>query len=422
MQRLLLIPLFLFRIATVGAQSPADTMRLTIPEAEKIFLQNNLSLLAAKYNIDANKALVSQARLWDNPMLITDQNVYDGKFFRHTASNGQVYIQVQQLILTAGKRNKLVKMAQDNVVLSQIQFDELLRTLQFTLRTDMLEAWRLIREKAENRSQLDQLTTLTTGMEQVYKAGNVSLKELLRLKALLFALQSEMNNLQAQLIPVEDEIRLLLNDKDDKFIFPEPGDRLLNGYSFSLPPADTLVNQALANRPDVKAEQTNLLLQQHNLSYQKALAKPDITIGPEYDRLNSYQPNYIGLSVSLPLPVLNRNQGNIRAASINVKEQQTVVEQTGFSVSNEVRSVLAQVKNGQAMYNAARNQFTIEYDTMFNNMMKSYRDRQISLLDLTDFIDSYKTTRLQALEQQAALARLLAQLDYVTNSNVVPVD
>ena len=422
MQRLLLIPLFLFRIATVGAQSPADTVRLTIPEAEKIFLQNNLSLLAAKYNIDANKALVSQARLWDNPMLITDQNVYDGKFFRHTASNGQVYIQVQQLILTAGKRNKLVKMAQDNVVLSQIQFDELLRTLQFTLRTDMLEAWRLIREKAENRSQLDQLTTLTTGMEEVYKAGNVSLKELLRLKALLFALQSEMNNLQAQLIPVEDEIRLLLNDKDDKFILPEPGDRLLNGYSFSLPQADTLVNQALANRPDVKAEQTNLLLQQHNLSYQKALAKPDITIGPEYDRLNSYQPNYIGLSVSMPLPVLNRNQGNIRAASINVKEQQTVVEQTGFSVSNEVRSVVAQVKNGQAMYNAARNQFTMEYDTMFNNMMKSYRDRQISLLDLTDFIDSYKTTRLQALEQQAALARLLAQLDYVTNSNVVPVD
>ena len=56
-----------------------DTLSISLQDAEKIFLQNNLSILAAKYNIDANLALVTQARAWDNPVISTDQNIYDSQ-------------------------------------------------------------------------------------------------------------------------------------------------------------------------------------------------------------------------------------------------------------------------------------------------------------------------------------------------------
>src|SRR5258708_5932494 len=95
----------------VNAQSTQDTTRLSLQEAESIFLQKNLNLLAAKYNIDINKALIEQAKLWDNPVLSTDENIYDGakgdgKFFVHNSTRGQIFIQVTQLIKTAGKRTK----------------------------------------------------------------------------------------------------------------------------------------------------------------------------------------------------------------------------------------------------------------------------------------------------------------------------
>ena len=53
--------------------------------------------------------------MWDNPVLSTDQNIYDkqGGFFKHDQANGQVYVQVMQLIKTAGKRNKLAQLALD---------------------------------------------------------------------------------------------------------------------------------------------------------------------------------------------------------------------------------------------------------------------------------------------------------------------
>ena len=72
--------------ANIEAQ---DTLSITPQDAEKIFLQNNLSILAAKYNIDANQALIRQAKFWDNPVISTDQNIYDsqGGFFKYQELN-----------------------------------------------------------------------------------------------------------------------------------------------------------------------------------------------------------------------------------------------------------------------------------------------------------------------------------------------
>src|SRR5258706_5928457 len=137
--RLSVFLVFIMIAGKTNAQN-TDTVYLKFPEAEKIFLQNNLALLSARYDVDINKAYKQQAGYWDNPVLSTDQNIYDGKFFRHKTVNGQeygqVYIALQQLILTAGKRNKLIKLANDNVLTAEQQFSDLLRNLKFLLLTD----------------------------------------------------------------------------------------------------------------------------------------------------------------------------------------------------------------------------------------------------------------------------------------------
>jgi len=112
MCRLLTSILLLMGITGFCQAQSADSLTITLPQAENLFLQKNLALLSQQYNIDINRALAQQARYWDNPVLLTDQNLYDGKFFRHEKVNnqpyGQVYLQLQQVIKTAGKRNKLI--------------------------------------------------------------------------------------------------------------------------------------------------------------------------------------------------------------------------------------------------------------------------------------------------------------------------
>src|ERR1700760_762708 len=128
----------LFFSPFLEAQPHQDTVRLTLPEAEKMFLDSNFQLLAGRYNIDASKALIIQARLWPNPNFSIGHTLYSGtlrKFFP-LGANDETTAGLSQLILLAGKRNKQVKLAQAGAQLSEYQFFDLLRTIKYVLRTN----------------------------------------------------------------------------------------------------------------------------------------------------------------------------------------------------------------------------------------------------------------------------------------------
>lgn len=407
--------------STAQSAPTADTLTLSVADAEKMFLQRNLDLLAAKYNVDANKALIQQAKLWDNPVLVTDQNIYDGKFFRHNSEFGQVFIQVQQLIRTAGKRSKLAQLATDNTAIAQAQFDDIVRSLHYSLVSDLIETGHLNRIISVYSSEIEEVEKLVKGMDQVYQLGNISLKDNMRLKALLFGLQNDLVNVQSQLIPVQAELRLLLQAGDSTYILPRFQYEVSDLVNTSLPGLDSLIMAANSNRPDLRIASLNRDLQAHNFDYQKALAKPDLTIGPEYDQRSSYINNYVGLSVSLPLPLFNRNQGNIKSAAASLKQEDAQLAQQNSRINGEVKAAVEQFLFMQRINSKEQADFTGKYDALFQNMLKSYQQRQINLLDFTDFLDAYKETRLKLTEQQMNFVKAAANLDFVTNQNIVPL-
>ena len=402
-------------------QINTDTLRLSLPEAEKIFLQKNLVLLAAKYNIDANQALIQQAKLWDNPVLNTDQNIYDGKFFRHNSDNGQVYIQVMQLIKTAGKRIKLAQLATDNTTLAKEQFDDVMRSLRYTLRNNLLEINHQLKLKKVYDGEIAELQHLITGMDAELKAGNVALKDNMRLKALLFNLQNELVNIESSVMPLESELKLLLQSTDSSFIAPQLYYQFGQLTTAEIPPTDSLIKAAMANRPDAKIAQTALDFQNHNLIYQKALAKPDINIGTEFDQRSSYAPNYFGFAVSVPLNIFNKNQGNIKSAQYTIKQQEVQKDFENSKLVNEVNNAVVKFNYFKQVNNLQQLDFSKKYDELFGNMVKSYQARQISLLELIDFIDAYKDTKLKLVEQHNSLIKSIEDINYTTNTTVISI-
>lgn len=415
---------FIFLSNNVQAQTSSDTVQLSFPEAEKIFLQNNLSLLAGKYNVDINKALVQQAKLWDNPVLTTDQNIYDkqGGFFTHNNETGTFYVQVMQLIKTAGKRNKAVQIALDNTTISQQQFEDLLRILRYLLQNDLLEINHLLKIKKVYEKEVEEVNKLIKGMDLQLQVGNISVKDNLRIKALLFSLQNELVTADAQLIPLQSEIKLLLNNNETKFIVPNIGYKFGDLTTATIPARDSLLPYALANRPDAKIAQTSVLLQNHNLIYQKALAKADISVGAEFDQRSSYAPNYIGLAIALPLNIFNRNQGNIDAAKIVVKQQQAIADETYAKIKNDIVGAVTKFDFYQGVNNRRQLDFSQQYDALFANMLKSYEQRQMSLLEFIDFMDAYKDNKLKLVEQHNGLVRAIQDLNFAAGTDIIKLN
>jgi outer membrane protein, heavy metal efflux system len=416
--RLSVFLLFIMIAGQTHAQN-TDTVYLKLPEAEKIFLQNNLALLSARYDVDINKAYKQQAGYWDNPVLSTDQNIYDGKFFRHKTVNGQeygqVYIALQQLILTAGKRNKLIKLANDNVLTAEQQFNDLLRNLKFLLSTDFNTLDQLWHANTVYNNEINAMQKMVTGMDEQLKVGNISQKDNVRVRSLLYSLQSDQADLQRQVADIQKDLRVLLNVSDSSFIVPQ-----LNTL---IPPGgiilQTLIDSAKNNRPDYQLAQTNLLSQQHNLAYQKALVTPDVTVGAEYDHASNYIPNYYGLAVSLPLPIFNRNKGNIAAAKLNIKQAETGVQQVQNQVEHDIAGAYSKWLITSSINKSGTLELGDQYDKLMQNMISSYSQRQVSLIEFIDFFDAYKDSNLKQLQQQANLRNAAAELNYTTGTSII---
>ncbi len=414
--------LLLGPVWTSAQQNKIDTLTLTINQADSIFLQKNLTLLANEYNVDLSKALVQQARVWDNPVLNTDQNIYDGKFFRHKTENGlqygQVYIQVQQLIRTAGKIKKLTRLAEDNVLNAEAQFNEVMRNLKFLLTTNLNNLAQLQNVASIYQAELQSLETLVKGMDEMLKMGDISLKENTRIKALLFSIQNDYADNLRQQIDLQKEIGLLLQSGDTVWIVANVGQSLtiqqLNDLSLA-----GLQDSALLYRPDMALTKNISLFQQHNIAYQKALAKPDYSIGLEYDKLNSYVPNYYGLAVSVPLPLFNRNKGSIAAAEFAFKQNEVVVQQVQNQVAKEVSGAWQKLKITTALINNDNNLLRNSYDELMKNMISSYRERQVGLIEFIDFLATYKETRIKQWQLVTAQRNAAAELNHVINQNVI---
>ncbi|RWY48056.1 TolC family protein [Mucilaginibacter gilvus] len=400
-----------------GAHAQTDTLKITFKDAEKAFLDKNLNLLAQKYNVDAAQALVKQAKLWDNPVLSTDQNITDAnkKYFDHSSGKGQVFVQLSQLIKTAGKRGKQIQIAQDGVQIQQAQFNDLLRNLHYNLLLDFSQVANLLDQRKVYQTEIASATNMVNAIEKSYQAGNNSLKDVIRLKALNFGLQNDLVEIDRQINDLQSELKTLLTANETQFISPQI---TFNNTDTTLNAA-TLAEQAKTLRGDYLANKYLYDQNVHNLALQKALAVPDITIGSTYDQHSSYANNYIGLEISLPLPLFNRNQGNIKNAKLTAQSQEYTVQGNELQLKNDVYSAVNQYKLSQQLLSTNETDFYNKYDQLYNSMQKSFQQKQVGLQEFIDFFDSYRETKLKILQQQLNLQKAIADLNFAVGTTVV---
>ena len=419
--RLFITGMLLMAIPAAKAQH-SDTLSLSIQQAEKRLTDSNLVLLASHYNVDANNALIEQAKLWSNPTLITDQVIAaNGKFFPYGKNadgsySGQYFIQLQQLITTARKRGKLINLASTNSKISELQLQDILRNLRSQLHTDF---YTLIQQTTANKIYDDealQLSALLKGMQAQFDAGNIAQKDFLRVQALTISLQQDITDLKKQMEDTEADIRSILQIGSNTFVQP------LDDHKSEVQPdanLEAIIDSAKANNPYYLLQQVQNIYQQQSLVYQKALRSPDISMGPEFDRNSSFAPNYFGLSVSLPLPVFNKNQGNIKAAGFAVQQQEALTQNAAAQLNNNIITAYNKLQLSLQQNNAVQKDFYTKYQLMFQNMLQSYEQKQIGLLEFLDFFDTYKDAQLKLLQQQLNLHLSAEELNYQAGTDVI---
>jgi cobalt-zinc-cadmium efflux system outer membrane protein len=405
--------------SNVNAQTKSDTLHVKLPDAEKIFLDSNLLLLAQQYNIDANKALIIQARLIPNPNFSISHGLYSGtlKQFFPTGNNDETAAGLSQLILLAGKRNKQIKIAQANTALSEFQFFDLIRTLKYALRTDFYNIYYLQRSAKVYDEEISSLQQVVTAFEEQQGKGYIAEKEVVRIKAQMYSLQSEYNDLQNQINDLQSEMRLLLQVKHDEYIDPLIDSASMADLSPAKYPLTALLDSAYQNRTDLLIAKTNTNINRLNYDYQKALAVPDVTLSLGYDEQGSFLTNFYSIGASIDLPFFNRNQGNIKSARSMIDLSEASQKSTEATVENNVSRSLQKAYSEDKLYQNIDARFSNDFDRLMHEVLINYQKRNISLLDFLDFYDSYKQNILQINNIKFGRVSAFEDINYYTGTS-----
>lgn len=389
-----LIGVFL-SIVTVDAQ---DSLKVTVAEADQIFLTQNLNVLAQHYQIDKAEAMLIQAGLFANPIVSYEQIIRTREEKRYFHTPTQYAIEVEQVINLTGRRGKQKKIERFNIEIARQELELLLRDLKYLLHTNLIEAHYTQKSIAVFEKEIESLARLINVYEEQYAKGNVSLIEKSRLQALFLTLKTEQLEYINKLNDVQKQLRLLLNLKPEVNVIPELG------VPDSMP---VLVNadydQLLADHPQVKIAQLQIRQEEANLSLQKQMRIPEVALKGVFDKASNVGVNYFGLGLSIALPLFDRNQGNIKAAAAQVLQNKLNQDYVANEVREEFKMKLTNLKLLYDFYMSIDKSLEENFSDLIEGVSISFRKQNINMLEFIDYYETYKDTCLKLYENETKL-------------------
>lgn len=395
-----------------------DSVRITLQEAEQQFVQKNLQLAAEKYNIDIAKAQALQTRAYPNPNLAIAGNIYDpthNKAFNVSNKDGEYQAQIQQLVRLAGKRNKEIKLAGINADLAEAGFTDLMRTLRYSLRSTFFNILYLQKSVNAYTAQINSLQKLSAAYDNLQGRDVVTLKDAVRIKSLFYSLKAEQAGLINQLSDAEADLQILLQNNKAYYeaVNDAPSQTELSSIDLN-----AAIDTAYANRSDLKQAKTTILYNNQNLSLQKAMATPDLTLGAQFDKRGSFVDNATFFTVAMDLPFFNKNKGNIKAAKISVDQSKVQADMQANVVENDVKKAYVKALNTDKLLQSVDPKFNTDFEKLLGGITDNFQKKNISLIEFTDFIESYKNNVLQYNSLRNDRMQALEQLNFAVGKTI----
>ena len=392
--------------------------QMSLQDCELAFQKNNLQVLAAQYNINMADADIIQARIWELPQISGYVNAYnpeDKRVFDVGRAKGA---EITQLIYLGGKKKNEIEFAKSNKELSQLQFNQLLVELRSQLRETY---YHLIYEKKKQISIEGQLTYMNE-LLAAYKIqadkGNISLKDYVRLQSIVIQLNNDKIEINNNILTFQQNMKLLTGLSDN--ILPNISKLDENDLLASQPFGDLqiLKEKALVNNADYLY---NLRLIDNSklfAQWQKSLNTPDLNLGAEYDQNSGTFRNEINLKVGIPIPLWKVNKGNVERAKYAIQQSEKNSEFQKLDLETQVESAYQTWKNQYDQYFELKPVDVENLNTVYNGIQKNFRSGNVSLMDFTDFLESYRQTVLQIYDMKKQILVSAEQLNQLVQTKI----
>jgi len=408
----------------LAAASAAAQQALTWEQVRVRFEQSNPTLLADKLNVDESRAQEITAFLRPNPtftlsadgtQIAPEKGVW--RPFAGTFESPSIsYLHERQ-----HKRELRLESAKKATLIAESSHANLERTLLFNLRgafVSALQAKAVLQLAEDNLAYYDHVLEISRTR---FDAGDIAQIDLDRLELQRVQYESDLQAAEENLENAKIQLLTLLNDRTpiDQFDVTGPFD-----FSDHLMPRDEFRKIALDTRPDLKAavEAINKAQTDHKLAI--ANGSTDPTFGAWYthnsSNNNPFGINTLGVSVSIPLRIFDRNQGEKLRTQLDITRSERLRDAAEATVLSDVDSGYATLESNLILLRPYKAKYLQQSVRVRDTIFFSYQHGGASLLDFLNVQAEYRTVQLAYVNLIGSYLSAASQLNLAVGREVIP--
>jgi outer membrane protein, heavy metal efflux system len=390
---------------TAFAQGP---VRITLDEAIQLALQHNHNLLAARTTIQQSQAAEMTANMRPNPTLFADWEYLP--FFSPSSQNSQYLhdsteadLGLGYLIERGKKRQHRLQAARDITAQTRSLVADNERSLSFNVASLFVSV-----QLAESTLELAELDLKsfqqTVDLSEVrYKAGAISEDDSLKIRLQLLQFETDVQQAQLARVQALSDLRQVLGYESISADYDVAGQLDYQPLKGNL---EDMQLKALQNRPDLRAAQQGVTAANSQYELQRAIGKPDVTVQANYSHVNAI--NAATFYGSIPLPIFNRNQGEIARTRFAITQAQEQEKAASQQVMTDVHDAFEGLRTNDKVVTLYRSGYLDVAQKDRDISEYAYKRGAASLLD---FLDAERSYRASQLAYRQALASYLLALE-----------
>lgn len=408
----------LLLFASLLAAQPAP---LSLEQALQEALTNNLDLAVQRYSASVAEARQITANLRPNPVLSVSGQTLNLLGARYSPDSplgpNQLTIHTELPIERGHKREERVAVAKQEKSLAELGVREMMRQVLFNVQSafvDVQQAGENLKLAQENLQKLEGVVAIN---EVRMKSGDLSRVELERSQVAALQFRVNVQQAQLQLDQAKAQLQLLLGRKQPAATLEIAGS--LRNDALTQSRAE-LAQLAVTRRPDYLFAQQSQARSSADLRLQLANGKMDYTVGTDYNyqRAYAFGGSSLSFSLSMPLPVFNKNQGEILRARREIEQGGARLEALRTNINSEVDKAWRQYTVARQLLTSVETGILTKARSVRDTTEYSYRRGEASLIEFLDAQRAFNDAMQTFNDARASYARSLFLLDTVSGATV----
>lgn len=415
-----LIFLLLLNLSVITiAQQEKEPLKLS---EEKITLQiaidtaiiNNPNLKVFAYEITSLEKLKIQAGLIPNPEVNFEVEDVFGSNELSGIKGSQYTLSIGKQFELGGKRSKRVALAETEIVSSKDNYELLKLDIIASVKTTFLSLYK-VQLQIEQQSKFVKLNEeINLTISERVKAGRTSPAEESKVKVTLTNSKIELARLQRYFSSIQTQLNSQMGISGKNLI---PITNLFE--SVLAPPTQQEIMGSTEDIPCIKLLQNEVNVRQAKLELEKSIAIPNLTINGGVRYLNELKTNSFVAGVSIPIPIFNNNQGNIKTSEEKLHQMNAIKNARKLDVIAQLNTAYNNLLSAYHNSLQLKNIIIQEADNAYQITKQGYLQGRFAFIDMLDAQRTLFETQTQFLFEISDYYDSLIEIEKITGKFLI---